>query len=282
LSVEEGIIWDRLIKWGIKQTPGLKNVNNGRTKWNKSNYQALKKTLNPFIPLIRFTEFSPDEYFDKIRPYKAIIPNNIYNEIEEFYFKGIQPKTITTTPRIIKKSKIEIKSKLIEPKLANIIASWIERKNEKDLLIKYKFDLIYRSSQDGININTFRIKCNNQGRCLVLVKHPNSAKIYGGYNPLYFTNSNVQYYNTTESFMFSFENNEDIQNMKISRVNNSYTIHENYNDGFNFLNTLYMNGQEIYFNNYGYYDGNIGDVLSPYLGTNFVPEEIEVFKITAT
>ncbi|GBC04592.1 hypothetical protein RclHR1_05760010 [Rhizophagus clarus] len=266
--VEEGIIWECLIKWGIEQTPGLGGVN----------YQTLKKTLSRFIPLIRFTEFSPAEYFDRVRPYKDIIPKNIHDEIELFYFKGIQPKTINLTPRI----KI-IESKLIKLKQVNIIASWIERKDEKDLSTKYKFDLLYRSSQDGININTFRTKCNDQGQCLVLVKHPNSTKIYGGYNPLYFTNAIVQYYNTPKSFIFSFENSEDIQNMKMSRTNNYYTIHENYNNGFNFLNTFYMNDQQIYFNdNREYYIGDIGNVLSPYLDTSFVPEEIEVFKITVT
>ncbi|CAB4399514.1 unnamed protein product [Rhizophagus irregularis] len=219
-------------------------------------------------------KFSSSEYFDKIRPYKAIIPINIYDEIEEYYFKNVQPKTMNLTPR-----KKIIESNLIKPKLANIITNWIERKGEKDLLHKYKFELIYRSSQDGLNINTFRTKCNEQGQCLVLVKHSNSTKIYGGYNPLYFTNTIMQYYNTTESFIFSFENSKDIQNMKISRVNNNYTLHENYNDGFNFLNTLYMNGQQIYFDNHGYYDENISNVLNPYLGTNFIPEEIEVFKI---
>ncbi|GET53393.1 hypothetical protein GLOIN_2v1722037 [Rhizophagus irregularis DAOM 181602=DAOM 197198] len=41
-------------------------------------------------------------------------------------------------------------------------------------------------------------------------------KIYGGYNPIGFTNSNRKY-PASDSFIFSFENGEDIQNMKISR-----------------------------------------------------------------
>jgi hypothetical protein len=284
--VEEGIIWDCLIKWGIEQTSGLGKKNSDRTKWNNSNYQALKKTLNPFIPHIRFTEFSSSEYFDKIRPYNSIIPNNIRDEIEEFYFKGIQPKTITTTPRIFEKIKIEIESNRIKPTLAGIIAGWIERKNEKELSRNYKFYqfvLLYRSSRDGLNINTFRNKCNNQGRCIVLVKHPSSAKIYGGYNPIGFANNPGQWYSTTESFIFSFENSEDILNMKISRVSGSYTnyaINENNRIGFNFGSALYFNNnQNVYFGNSGYYDNNFNYVLSPYLNNNFVPSEIEVFKI---
>jgi len=77
----------------------LGKTNKDRTKWNSTHYQALKNTLNQFIPLIRFTEISPTEYFDNIRPYKDIIPNHICDEIEEFYFKNIKPKTISLTPR---------------------------------------------------------------------------------------------------------------------------------------------------------------------------------------
>ncbi|GBC04591.1 hypothetical protein RclHR1_05760009 [Rhizophagus clarus] len=275
--VEEGIIWEYLIKWGIKQTPGLGGVNSDRTKWSNSNYQALKKTLSQFIPLIRFTEFSPAEYFDKIRPYKDIIPTNIYDEIEEYYFKDVQPKTINLTSRI----KI-IESNLIKSNQANIISSWIERKDVGDLTTKYKFDLLYRSSQDGLNINTFRTKCNSQGRCIVLVKHQQSTKIYGGYNPLGFYNYSGQWCTTAESFIFSFENS---QNMKISRVNTSHTnyaIYEQNVNGFSFGNTLYLSSNlNVYFRHPGYYDNNINSVLSPYLNGNFVPVEIEIFKISA-
>ena len=74
--------------------------------------------------------------------------------------------------------------------------------------------------------------------------------------------------------------------MKISRVNSSnadYAIREHFNNGFNFGNTLHLNSNiNIYFDNSGYYDVNVGNVLSPYLDNSFVPEEIEVFKITAS
>ncbi|RIA92707.1 hypothetical protein C1645_820294 [Glomus cerebriforme] len=272
---EEVVIWDCLIKWGIEQTPSLGKNNNDRTKWNNTNYQALKKTLDQFIPYIRFMEISPADYFDKIRPYRTIIPNHICDEVEEFYFKGTLPKIITASPRI---RKIKIKSNLIKPKLASIIAGWIERTNEKNLSRKYNFDLLYRGSRDGINTNTFRIKCNDQGPCLILIKNQKLEKIYGGYNPLSFTNVDGQY-STTESFIFSFENNEDILNMKISRVRlncANHAIYGNYSDGFNFGNVLRMSGQTIYFGGSSCFD-NIGNVLN--LNTSFIPVEIEVFKI---
>ncbi|CAB4399529.1 uncharacterized protein OCT59_006021 [Rhizophagus irregularis] len=76
--------WIFLIKWSIKQTPGLRSKN----RQNNENYEALKKTLSQFIPLIRLVEISPTDSYDKVGLYKGIILNHIYEEIEEFYFKG--------------------------------------------------------------------------------------------------------------------------------------------------------------------------------------------------
>src|SRR5205085_9909756 len=75
LQIEEVAAWDCLIKWGIKQTPDLES---DRAKWSTKDYEALKETLSKFIPLIRFAEFTPTDFDDKVRPYKAIVPSHIY------------------------------------------------------------------------------------------------------------------------------------------------------------------------------------------------------------
>ncbi|PKY54717.1 BTB-domain-containing protein, partial [Rhizophagus irregularis] len=127
LQIEEIVVWHSLIKWGIEQTPSLGIRNSDRNKWNNRNFEALKKTLNKFIPLIRFVGISPSEYFDKVRPYKAIIPNRIHEEIEEYYYKGNLPRTTTLPPRTGIIQKIE--SCIIKPNLSSIIINWIERKD---------------------------------------------------------------------------------------------------------------------------------------------------------
>ncbi|PKY37469.1 BTB-domain-containing protein [Rhizophagus irregularis] len=75
------------------------------------------KTLNQFIPLIRFSEINSADFFDKVRPYKQIIPQYIYEEIMEFYMKNTLPKT---TPRI---RNHYIDSKIIKSKFINIISN---------------------------------------------------------------------------------------------------------------------------------------------------------------
>ncbi|CAI2166704.1 4487_t:CDS:2 [Funneliformis geosporum] len=80
------------------QTPGLIEISN-ISEWYQGNFEELKKTLSHFIPLIRFAEISPEDFYDKVRPYKASIANHIYEEIEKFYYKKTLPKTANLLPR---------------------------------------------------------------------------------------------------------------------------------------------------------------------------------------
>ncbi len=118
---------------GIQQTPGLGSKNSNKANWNQENFEALKETLNQFIPLIRFSEISRANFFDKVRPCKVIFPRHIYEEVAEFYYKKTLPKTLTLPPRSGK-----IKSKIFKPNLIKIIASWIERKNVNNHLLNIK------------------------------------------------------------------------------------------------------------------------------------------------
>ena len=56
----------------------------------------------------------------------------------------------------------------------------------------------------------------------------------------------------------------------------NFAIYENNNGGFNFGNTFYMDNQFVYFNYTGYYENN---GVVPSMNINFIPEEIEVFKV---
>ncbi|RIA86312.1 hypothetical protein C1645_740944 [Glomus cerebriforme] len=170
LLIEEVTAWDFLIKWSIEQTPSLGSKNNDRTKWNNENYEELKKTLRRFIPLIRFSEMSSADFFNKVRPYKAVIPTNIYEEAMEFHMKGTLSEITTILPPRL--GTMTIKSNIINSKLAYVIANWIEKKDAKAIRnrnnCRYNFDLLYRSSRDGLN--AFRDKCKNLDSCLILIK----------------------------------------------------------------------------------------------------------------
>ena len=149
----------------------------------QKDYKALKETLNKFIPLIRFSDISSTDLIDHVSPFKEIIPNDIYEEVEKFYIKNTLPKkTIILPPRV------GVELKLIKPKLTSIIAGCIDRKNPKNQSFKrkYKFKLLYSMSRDGFNNVTFYNKCIGQGPFVVITR-VQSKKIYGGYNPIGYT-----------------------------------------------------------------------------------------------
>ena len=100
---------------GIKQTPGLDNKNN-RDEWTDKNYEDLKNTLSDFIPLIKFLNITSEDFYCKVRPYKAIIPNDIYEKIMEFY--------LIERPKLYSHLVIpKIESNIIKSKHATIISN---------------------------------------------------------------------------------------------------------------------------------------------------------------
>ncbi|RIA93828.1 hypothetical protein C1645_735269 [Glomus cerebriforme] len=228
IMTEEVVVWDGLIKWGIEQAPGLGSENCDKTKWNNENYEALKKTLDKFIPFIRFTNITSDDFFDKVRPYKAIIPHDIYEEIEEFYYKKTLPKTIILPPRTA-----TLVSTIIRPNLATIISNWIDKNVPITINNKYKFNLIYLMSRDGYDEVAFSNKCKEQGPYVVLIR-VQSEKIYGGYNAIGYKIRN-RWFSSTESFIFSFENNQDINHMKILDGDFFFIIDQCLRIGYNSL-----------------------------------------------
>ncbi|GBB84562.1 hypothetical protein RclHR1_11120006 [Rhizophagus clarus] len=301
LQMNEIDIWKYLIKWGIEQTSGLED---NKIKWNNDNYKALKKTLNQFIPLIRYAGISHKEFFDKVIPFKAIIPKNIYEEIENFYNNNLSK---TTTLAFIKNLPLrtdEIKSNIIKSKFTNVIVNWINKKDatsshdRNDPL--YKFKLIYNRSGDEIENISFKNKCKGRVASLVLIKVERSNKIFGGYSSIGFNSLGVKtrhpvvekmgYKESSDNFIFSIE--DDIfypasfmysknpivikPNLKIGRViNRAKAMIKDRTHGFNFgCNSLSMINRTLQIKNNGIY----GKIL--HTDEVHVIKEIETFIVT--
>ncbi|EXX57868.1 hypothetical protein GLOIN_2v1487826 [Rhizophagus irregularis DAOM 181602=DAOM 197198] len=283
--VEAIVVWESLIKWSIKQIPELEKKNN-QEEWIDENYEDLKDILSNFIPLIKFLDITSEDFYHKVRPYKAIIPNDIYEKVMAYYLIE-QPKSYlhTISP--------QIESNIIKSKLTNIIINWIDKKHgnfirtKEDIL--YKFKLVYRDSRDGINNESFRNKCEGQVGSLILIKVNQSNKIFGGFSSIGFNSigndllqfdfngyNSLSFYYSLDNFIFSFENNEDIQNMKISRViDYSKAILNHYTFGFNFgRGSLYMKNQYLFINSEcDNYEKNLN------INDNFIIEEIETYIV---
>ncbi|KAF0518654.1 serine-enriched protein [Gigaspora margarita] len=79
LQIDEILIWDYIIKWGIAQNPSLSP---NPDQWSDADISTLKNTLKNCLPLIRYFQISGKDIFDKIRPYQKIFDQNLWDDIE--------------------------------------------------------------------------------------------------------------------------------------------------------------------------------------------------------
>ncbi|RGB35302.1 hypothetical protein C1646_699911 [Rhizophagus diaphanus] len=219
-ALDEVIIWEGLIKWGLAQNPTIpKDVN----KWSKEQFTIMERTLHRFIPLVRFYHVPSDVFFYKVLPYKKLLPKQLVYEITEYNMVPDKKSTINIqTPRK-KKLSLKFGSSLIDSNHFAIFASWIDKEDKLFYNfenIPYNFNLLYRASRDGMDTKQFRNNCNNKGATIVITQVKGTNQIIGGYNPLVWDSSNSTKA-TTDSFIFSFADKKDINTAIIGRVKNT-------------------------------------------------------------
>src|SRR5947209_5074250 len=81
----------------------------------------------------------------------------------------------------------------------------------------YEFKLLFRGSRDGFTTGKFHKFCDGKSRTVTVVKVKGSNEILGGYNPLAWDSSG-DCSTTKDSFIFSFKNNNGIEDYILSRV----------------------------------------------------------------
>ncbi|RIB21069.1 hypothetical protein C2G38_2034689 [Gigaspora rosea] len=214
LDMAEDEVWDQVIKWGMAQiNPNLRFTN--IHDWSTEEFSALASTLSECLPLIRFFQMSGSDLYDKVWPFRAILPPELEDDIVRCHLKvGSKPTFGTNAPRG--------NSVLIAHQQLSKIADWID-KNDLNITtsigtdIPYKFKLLIRGSRDGFDSQTFHQRCDNQGPTFVVMKVAASSEIIGGYNPIRWQTGSG-HLETRDSFLFSFGNRNRIEDAKISRV----------------------------------------------------------------
>src|SRR5206468_3071371 len=134
LNMDEIEIWESLLKWCFAQ----QNVKNNPNEWNKDDITKIERSLYRFIPLIRFYDIGPADFFYKVYKYKDILPQDLIHDLLEFHIvPNMKPK-----PNAVPSRRPKFDSNLIKPEHIAIFSSWIDKKgfphyNEKN--IPYKF-----------------------------------------------------------------------------------------------------------------------------------------------
>ncbi|CAI2180002.1 5948_t:CDS:2 [Funneliformis geosporum] len=256
-----------------------------------------------FDMIIRFFDIASKDFHSNVRAFRKLLPQTLFEDIVSFHMSNTEPKLNKLDPR---SKKVPIDSMIIKPKHAATLINWIQRKDANARIPinnKYKFNLIYRGSMDGFGTNDIRSKCDGHEACILVIKVKENDTIIGGYNPIgwnynsntffvkgrktsrkghrldraFSINSIIEDYwvNTTESFIYSLGDGNDLNNFKISRViNNNYAIYESYHQHIpiNFgYSDLVINGNVAGTCKKAYYESCILDTC------HFTIEEMEVF-----
>ncbi|CAB5190483.1 POZ domain-containing protein [Rhizophagus irregularis] len=80
IVIDEIEIWDCILKWCMAKS----NLKNKDIKdWNIDDFYCLGKSLEPFLPHIKFEYITKQDYSIKIKPFKQSFDQNVYKKIKE-------------------------------------------------------------------------------------------------------------------------------------------------------------------------------------------------------
>ncbi|RIB04417.1 hypothetical protein C2G38_2149033 [Gigaspora rosea] len=214
LQMEESEIWDKVILWGKAKTS---NLPSDLKDWTDKNFESLKTTLQNCLPHIRYFQIPGKDVLKKIKPYRNILKDNMWDDI----MSNLVDPDIPITSQILPPRKKEIaqspprETSIITPSSSIItlqhaaeISSWIDRCSTIYNItnIPYKFNLLLRGSRDGFTGETFHKLCDNKPGTVVVLKVRKTDEILGGYNPLIWKISGGEFCATSDSFIFSLKN----------------------------------------------------------------------------
>ncbi|GBC19442.2 BTB/POZ protein [Rhizophagus irregularis DAOM 181602=DAOM 197198] len=162
----------------------------------------------------------------------------------------------------------------ISPQLFNIILRFIYCGNI-ELKNLQGSELLYRSSQDGIDTNSFHKNCDDKGATIWIAKIKNSTQLIGGYNPLNWDSRHPHWVATADSFIFNFINGGNISTSKVSYVKKQDRAVLCNNNFGPTMGNIYCNNNNWSNENRGY-----GEVYpSIEIPKNFEVEDYEVFQV---
>jgi hypothetical protein len=270
LWMREIQIWEYVLKWGYAQNPELPS---DPSSFSKNDFNILKNTLQQCIPFMRFKDMTSKEFSDKVLPYKKILPKELYKNLLKT-FLNLHPDS-SPSGKLIPRKKID--SNIITFQHAELISKWIDKKDK--LASPYEFKLMLCGSRDGFSNCKFHEICDDKSKIVTIAKLKDSSKILGGYNPVGWK-SDGGYSITKDSFIFSFENSDSVENCILSRVvNEDYAIYNDHSYGPCFGNIdLILYGKNCY--DWSYCRHGQYEKLIIENGDGFSVEEYEVFQIT--
>ncbi|CAG8524039.1 8172_t:CDS:2 [Acaulospora morrowiae] len=128
--VYDGVMWNLLIQWACAQMPRLDTSK--RDMWTTRDFETLKSRIDHFIPYIKFSLISRNDFYENVLPYKAILSmESTSNASLQYYLHHIDddgnPKSDVLRPNVILDD-----SRIVNHTHVAVIARWIDTGREKE------------------------------------------------------------------------------------------------------------------------------------------------------
>ncbi|CAI2174885.1 14495_t:CDS:2 [Funneliformis geosporum] len=214
--IQENIIYNHT-SW-IQQNFQTPEIKSEISELTQQDLEVLKNRLRNVLQHVRFFTMSYDEFWDDIWPLKGIFSDHLLDKLVDYNLNSIvkiSPPTNSLTKRIPKKFD---DSNIISYGQANTLLNWIfneDVKIECKLHVSYDLKLVHCGSRDGMDLETFYELCGSEYAVLIVIKIKESEKVIGGYNPLSWNSCRDDHLITSDSFIFSFDNDKMNANILI-------------------------------------------------------------------
>jgi hypothetical protein len=127
--VHDGVIWNLLILWACLS----KKLTLNPGEWTDKEFALLKSRIGHFIPSIKFSLVSRNDYYNYVLPYKRILPADTTNNAALQYYLYYLDEYGNPKPNVLRPHVILDDSKIVNHTHVAIIGRWIDIGREKDI-----------------------------------------------------------------------------------------------------------------------------------------------------
>ncbi|RIA92148.1 hypothetical protein C1645_804834 [Glomus cerebriforme] len=150
--VHDGVIWNLLILWASSSKKPILNTNKV-TEWTDTEFALLKNRIDHFIPFIKFSLISRNDFYSYILPYRRILPVDTTNNAALQYYLYCLDEDGNPKPDVLRPHVILDDSKIINHTHVAMIGRWIDTGREKEISTQDSCSNSVISVEDNLSLN---------------------------------------------------------------------------------------------------------------------------------
>jgi hypothetical protein len=278
LLLDEAVIWDHVLKWGLHRH---NHLSEDPKNWSDEDVEEIKNTLKSFLPLVRFSLLTSQQFYEKAHRYILRFDPELDDNLLRFYLVPGTKNLYSPRQADINESEIINDSHTVTQilnQLSKVINNELSyRDYDYNRSHNYELKLLLRGSRHGFTPKVFHELCDNKPNTVTIIKVKGKDEILGGYNSGEWKSKNG--YGCSKSFIFSLKSNSYGINVSPVEYNErALNFGINYGPSFG-LSDLIISGNNFKYNGKCYCKMDDYKVHIRNTENIFSIEDYEVFQV---